>query len=114
MNADVPLARDAGLPAERSSLAWQRTVLGVTLGAVVGGTTALHAGHWWLASVALVVAVCAVWPGVLRPGRGRTLADGGLAGALVREGWPLLVRAALLVGALAVVGLALAVVGALA
>lgn len=110
MSAGAPLARDAGLPAERSSLAWQRTVLGVTLGAVVGGTTALHAGHWWLASGALVVAVCAVWPGVLRPRAGRTLADGGLAGALVREAWPLLRRAALLVVALAAVGCALAVV----
>lgn len=110
MSAGAPLARDAGLPAERSSLAWQRTVLGVTLGAVVGGTTALHAGHWWLASGALAVAVCAVWPGVLRPRAGRTLADGGLAGALVREAWPLLRRAALLVVALAAVGCALAVV----
>ncbi|QIK82935.1 hypothetical protein [Sanguibacter sp. HDW7] len=113
MSIDPPIARDAGLPAERSSLAWQRTVLGVTLGAIVAGTTALHAGHWWLAVGALVLATIAVWPGVLRPTRHRTLADGGLAGALVREGWPLLRRAALLVVALAVVGATASVVGML-
>ncbi|MGP7960515.1 DUF202 domain-containing protein [Sanguibacter sp. A247] len=111
MNVDVALTRDEGLPAERSSLAWQRTVLGVTLGSVLAGTTALHAGHWWIAAGALGVAVAAIWPGVLRPRRGRTLAGGGLAGALVREGWPLLCRAALCVLALAVVGAALAIEG---
>lgn len=111
MNPDVPFERDAGLPAERSSLAWQRTVLGVTLGSVLAGTSALHVGHWWIAVGALVIAAGAVWPGVLRPRRGRTLAAGGLAGALVREGWPLLFRAAVLVVALAVVGVALAIVG---
>lgn len=105
--------RDAGLPAERSSLAWQRTVLGVALGAVVVAVLALHVGVPLLAAAAVVLAGLAVWPGVLRPGPGRRLADGGLELAARRDAGAPLARAAGLVVALASLGATLAALGAL-
>lgn len=109
-----PSARDPGLQPERTSLAWQRTVVSVTLASVVLALGQLRAGVPVVAVAAAALAVLAVAPGVLRPRRGRGLVeqDGGAgtaartaaAATAPREVWPLLVRTTGIVAALGLLG----------
>lgn len=101
--------RDPGLQPERTSLAWQRTVVSVTLASVVLALGQLRAGIPALAVAAAALAALAVAPGVLRPRRGRSLAErreATRAGAVnpTRGVWPLLVRTTAVVAALGLLG----------
>lgn len=97
--------RDPGLQPERTSLAWQRTVVSVTLASVVLALGQLRAGVPALAVAAAALAAVAVFPGVLRPRKGRGLVE-PLRGARTasRDAWPLLARSAGVVAALGALG----------
>lgn len=96
-------ARDPGLQPERTALAWQRTVLGVVLGAVVLAAVNLRTDQPVLAVLAGLLAVATIVPAVLRPPTGGLPKDG-----LLRS-WGFLVRVVALVGALGLLGAASAV-----
>lgn len=109
-NAETaPPPRDPGLQPERTSLAWQRTVVSVTLASVVLALGQLRAGVPALAVSAAAIAALAVAPGVLRPRRGRSLAEHrevarAGAEAATRGVWPLLVRTTTVVAVLGLLG----------
>lgn len=91
---------DPGAQPQRTMLSWHRTVLAVTMGALVASMTALRLGHPVLSGLAALAAVA------------------GLGGALRRlrywqpssaSRWSVLRQSAIAVVALAVIGAALAV-----
>lgn len=96
--------RDPGLQPERTALAWQRTVLGVVLGAVLLAAMNLRIDQPVLAVLAGLLAVSTLVPAVLRPPSGGLPRDGRL------RSWGFLVRVAVLVGVLGLLGAASALV----
>jgi len=91
---------DPGAQPQRTMLSWHRTVLAVTMGALVASMTAQRLGHPVLSGVAALAAVA------------------GLGGALRRlrywqpgsaSRWSVLLQAAVAVVALGLIGAALAV-----
>ena len=89
---------DPGLQPERTTLAWQRTVLSLVLGAIVLAVGQLGSGSPWLTIAGTMPALMALAPGVIRPrqeGSSRPLST-----------WTVLSRTAALVAALAAVAIA--------
>jgi uncharacterized membrane protein YfcA len=97
-------ARDPGLQPERTALAWQRTVLGVVIGAVLLAAVNLRVDQPVLSVLAGALAVATLVPVVLQPPSGGLPRDGRL------RSWGFLVRVATLVGVLGLLGAASALV----
>ncbi len=102
------MARDPGLQAERTALAWQRTGVSASAGSAVGLLAAAHDGRPWLiALVALFSVAGAVSAGFVA--RRPTPASGGAPGA-VASPWGRLLATTGTTLLLAVTGTVLAVV----
>ena len=95
-SASIP---DPGLQPERTTLAWQRTVLSLVLGAIVLAVGQLGSGSPWLTIAGTIPALMALAPGVIRPRQ-----EGSSRPPL--STWTVLSRTAALVAALAAVAIA--------
>ncbi|GII99613.1 uncharacterized protein DUF202 [Sediminihabitans luteus] len=92
--------RDSGAQPERTALAWQRTVLSVTIGSLVLAATGVRMDTHWIAVVAVGIAAAAFLPFVFRAPQGGVPSHGRL------HGWWFLVRMVVLVATLGFVGAA--------
>ena len=95
-----------GAQPERTALAWQRTILGVVLGALLMSMTAVRIGAPWLAiAVAVLCIYLALRLGLTSPAR-------GLRSGTPAPVWPALARTAWSVAVLGLLGTLTAIVAA--
>ncbi len=107
MTDDAPARRRGGprvsrAPVDRTSLAWQRTSATAALVALFAAVTALRLGEPAVGIAAIVLALIGLVVGATTPRVHRSTAD-------YRDPWPVIVRAAVVLGLSALVGATLAV-----
>ena len=95
-----------GAQPERTALAWQRTLLGAVLGALLTSMTAVRVGAPWLA-VAVAGLCIYLALGLVRASLAR-----GLRSGTPTPVWPALARTAWAVAALGLLGTLIAIVAA--
>ena len=103
----TPPGTPPGAQPERTALAWQRTILGTVLGALVASMTAIRVGAPGL-SIAVSALCLYVALRLVRTSRARGLRSGALVPV-----WPALVRTAGSVAVLGLLGTLIALVAAL-